>query len=156
PGEGGPTQEGGPHLFEHHREPDVAVARAAVLLGDDEALEAHLLAHLTPHGVVVALLGVHQAAHLGLGRLLVEEGPHGAAKLFLLLAEGEVHGIPPGTARLGTSGSAFLLDPRGKPDLQAKDEIPKTRLWRSSQCTTATTRSRSTSSSSGRTTTTCS
>ncbi len=117
----GRTQQGAAHLFEHDDELDVAVARAAVLLGDDEALEAHLLAHLTPHGVVVALLGVHQAAHLGFGRLLVEEGPHGAAKLFLLLAEGEVHGIPPGTARLGTSGPAFLLDPRVKPHMQAKD-----------------------------------
>src|SRR4029077_18965007 len=67
-------------------------ARATEILGDDEALEAELLAHLLPDGGVVAVFGLHQAPDLGLGRLLVEEGADGLAELFLLLAEGEVHG----------------------------------------------------------------
>ena len=74
-------------------------ALAAELLGDDQALEAQLVGHLAPHGGVVALVGVHQATDLGLGRLALEELAGDAAELFLLLGEGEVHGP-------GSSGGA--------------------------------------------------
>ena len=56
------------HLLEHDAELDVAVARAAELLGDGQALQAHLLAHLRPDGRVEALLGLHLLAHGGLRR----------------------------------------------------------------------------------------
>ena len=55
------------HLLEHDDELDVGVAGAAEVLGHDEALQTELLAHLPPHGVVVALLGRHELAH-GLSR----------------------------------------------------------------------------------------
>ena len=74
-GEVGGAQQAPAHLLEHHDELDVAVARAAVLLGDDQALEAQLLGHLLPDGRVVALLGLHQPPDLGLGRLGLEELP---------------------------------------------------------------------------------
>ena len=67
------AQQAAAHLLEHDDELDVAVARAAELLGDDEALQAHLLAHLRPHGGVVAGLGLHQLADGGLVALGVEE-----------------------------------------------------------------------------------
>ncbi len=79
------------HLLEHHAQLDVAVAGAAVLLGDDEALQAHLLGHLAPDGVVEALLRLHQLADGLLGRLVLEEGPDDVPELFLLFGEGEVH-----------------------------------------------------------------
>ena len=79
------------HLLEHHGELHEREALAAVLLGDDQALEAELVGHLAPHGGVVALVGVHEAADLGLGRLALEELAGDAAELFLLLGEGEVH-----------------------------------------------------------------
>ena len=59
-----------------------------------EALQAELFGHLVPHGGVVALVGLHQATDLGLGRLALEELADDAAELFLLLGEGEVHGSP--------------------------------------------------------------
>ena len=73
------AQQSAAHLLEHHGELDEREALATELLGDDEALQAHLLTHLAPDGFVVALLGVHEPAYLGFGRLLVEERPHGAA-----------------------------------------------------------------------------
>src|SRR5690606_24730608 len=90
----GGAQQGPAHLLEDDGELHEAEALAAVLLGDDQALEAELVGHLAPDGRVVALLGVHEAAHLGLGRLALEELPGDAAQLFLLFGEGEVHGSP--------------------------------------------------------------
>ena len=86
------AQQGPAHLLEHDGELDEGEALAAVLLRDDQALEAELVGHLAPHGGVVALVGVHEAADLGLGRLALEELAGDAAELFLLLGEGEVHG----------------------------------------------------------------
>lgn len=80
------------HLLEDDAELDEGEALAAVGLGDVQALEAELLGHLLPDPGVVALAGLHEAAHLGGGRLLLHEAPDGLAELFLLLGEGEVHG----------------------------------------------------------------
>ncbi len=91
-GEVGGAQQRPAHLLEDHGELDEGEALAAELLGDDQALEAELVGHLAPDGVVVALVGVHEAADLGLGRLALEELAGDAAELFLLLGEGEVHG----------------------------------------------------------------
>ena len=88
----GRAQQGAAHLLEHDGELDVGEALAAELLGDDQALQAQLVGHLAPDGGVVALVGVHEAADLGLGRLALEELAGDAAELFLLLGEGEVHG----------------------------------------------------------------
>ena len=86
------AQQGAAHLLEHDDLLDVAEALAAVLLGDGEGLEAHLLGHLVPDGVVVALLGVHLLADGGFGGLVLEEAADELAELFLLLGEGKVHG----------------------------------------------------------------
>jgi len=52
------------HLLEHHGELDRPVAVAAVLGRQGERLQAELLGHLAPHRLVVAPLGLHDAAHL--------------------------------------------------------------------------------------------
>src|SRR5947207_3016426 len=49
------AQQGAAHLLQHDGELDVAVARAAVLLRDGQALQAELVAHLLPDRGVVAL-----------------------------------------------------------------------------------------------------
>jgi hypothetical protein len=85
------AQQGAAHLLEHHDELDVAVARATELLGDDQALQAHLLAHLRPHGGVVAGLGVHELTDGRLAGLGVEEVLDDLAELFLF-GERKVHG----------------------------------------------------------------
>ena len=72
------AQQRAAHLLEHDAELDEAVAGAAVLLGDAQALEAQLLGHLAPDGLVVAVLGLHQLADGGLGALGLEERPDGA------------------------------------------------------------------------------
>ena len=89
------AQQGGAHLLEHDEQLDVGEARAAELLGDGQRLQAELVGHLAPHGGVVALGGVHQAAHLGLGRLLGQEPAHRGAQLLLLVTEGEIHARAP-------------------------------------------------------------
>ena len=86
------AQQGPAHLLEHDGELHEGEALAAELLGDDQALQPELVGHLAPHGGVVALVGVHQATDLGLGRLALEELAGDAAELFLLLGKGEVHG----------------------------------------------------------------
>ena len=48
------AQQRAAHLLEHDAELDVAEPGAAELLGDVQALQAHLLGHLRPHGLVVA------------------------------------------------------------------------------------------------------
>src|SRR5690606_15370863 len=98
-GEVGGAQESAAHLLENDGELHEAEALAAKLLGDDQALEAELVGHLAPDLLVVALLGVHEAAHFGLGRLALEELAGDAAELFLLLVEGEVHWSPRGRGR---------------------------------------------------------
>ena len=85
------AQQGAAHLLEHDSELDVAVARAAVLLGDVQTLQAHLLAHLRPHRRIEAVLGLHLLAHGGLGALGLEECSDGLAQLFLFFGEGKVH-----------------------------------------------------------------
>ena len=57
-----------------------------------QALEAHLLAHLGPHGVVDTVVGLHLLTHGLFGALGFEEGPHGLAELFLFFGESKVHG----------------------------------------------------------------
>ena len=89
------AQQRGAHLLEHDDQLDVGEARAAELLGDGERLQAELVGHLAPHGRVVALGGVHEPAHLGLGRLLGQEPADRGAQLFLLVTEGEVHARAP-------------------------------------------------------------
>ena len=66
----------------------------AQLLGNGEALQTELLRHLRPHRRVVALVGLHEPADLRLGRLLLEERPHRAPQLLLLVGQGEVHASP--------------------------------------------------------------
>ena len=78
-GEVGRAQEGPAHLFEHHDQLDEAVARAAELLGDDQALQAELLAHLRPHGRVVARSVSICSRTADLRRLGFEELPHDPA-----------------------------------------------------------------------------
>ena len=72
-GEVGGAQQSPAHLLEDDPELHVGVARPAVLLGDGQALEAQLLGHLAPYGGVVPLGGLHQPAHLGGRRLVLEE-----------------------------------------------------------------------------------
>ena len=86
------AQQGAAHFLENDDLLDEAEALAAVFLGDGECLEAHLLGHLVPDGLVVALIGLHLLAHVVLGRLFLEEGAHEVAKLVLFFREGEVHG----------------------------------------------------------------
>jgi hypothetical protein len=100
------------HLLEHDDQLDEGVARAAELLGDDQALQAHLLGHLGPHGAVVAGLGVHELAHGGFVGLGVEEVLDDLAQCFLVLAEGEVHDGPPGISdRCGSRWSTARATP---------------------------------------------
>ena len=77
------------------KELHVGEARAAELLGDGQRLQAQLVGHLAPHGGVVPVGRVHQAAHLGLGRLLRQEPAHRGAQLVLLVTEGEIHARAP-------------------------------------------------------------
>src|SRR5207248_2384203 len=98
------AQEGAAHLLEDDDELDIGEARAAVLLGDGQALEPELLGHLAPYGRVEALLGLHQPADLRRRRLVLEEAADGAPELLLLFAEGEVHTRVPSVGR-GSRGS---------------------------------------------------
>ena len=80
------------HLLEHDAELDVAEARAAVLLGDVQALEAHLLGHLR-HTAASYPASVSICSRTAASALLAsEEGAHGVAQLVLFVGEGEVHG----------------------------------------------------------------
>ena len=66
-------QQRATHLFHDHDELDVTKALAAVLFGNDEALQAELLGHLAPDRFVVALLGSHLLTHGLLGGLVLKE-----------------------------------------------------------------------------------
>ena len=90
-GEERSAQQGTTHLLEHHDELDVAEALSAVLLGDDEALQAELFGHHRPGLGVVADLGLHELTDGGLRRVVLEELADELPQLFLLLAECEVH-----------------------------------------------------------------
>ena len=79
------------HLFEHDAEFDVAVAASPVCLGNVQALQAELLAHLAPHRGVVTVLGFHLLTHGGFGRLALKEATDGLAEFFLFFGEGKVH-----------------------------------------------------------------
>ena len=85
------AQQGAAHLLEDDAEFDVAEAGTAVLLGDVQTLESHLLGHLAPYVAVEAGLGLHLLAHRLLGALGFHEGADGAAQFVLFLGEGEVH-----------------------------------------------------------------
>ena len=91
-GEVGRAEQHPTHLLHHDAELHEREALAAELLGDVKALEAELVGHLAPHRGVVALGGLHEPAHLGGGRLRLEEATDGVAQLLLLVGEGEVHG----------------------------------------------------------------
>ena len=65
-----------------------------------------------PHRGVVALGGLHEAAHLGRRRLRLQEAAHGVAQLVLLFGEGEVHG----SGSCAWSGRSRLDVPRTLPD----------------------------------------
>jgi hypothetical protein len=103
-GEVGGAQQRPAHLLEHHDQLDVGEPGTTELLGDDEALQAHLLGHLVPDRVVGALLGGHELAHRSLGGLVLQELPNDATQFFLLLAEGEIHRVAP----RGTAGTRPL------------------------------------------------
>lgn len=78
-------------LLEDDAEVDVAEARAAVLLGDSEPLEAEFAGHPPPDdGVVTPGVG-GQAAHARLVGVLGEERADDLAQFVLFLAEGEIH-----------------------------------------------------------------
>jgi len=77
------AQKSTTHLFEHHTEFHVTESGSAVLLGDVQALQAHLLTHLLPDGLVETTFGFHLLAHGGLGALRVEERPDCLAEFFL-------------------------------------------------------------------------
>jgi glycosyltransferase involved in cell wall biosynthesis len=89
------------HLLEHDAELDVAEARTAVLLGDVETLQAHLLAHLLPDTGVVAVVGLHLLSDRRLGALGLHERTDGGAELFLFLGECEVHERESGPVAVG-------------------------------------------------------
>ena len=91
------AQQGTTHFLEHDAELDEGEALAAVLLGDDETLETHLLGHLLPDRLVVTDLGVHELADGRLGGLLLHERSDEATELFLFLGEGKVHDRTVGT-----------------------------------------------------------
>ena len=78
------AQETAAHFFENDGEFDIAVAAAAELLGNDQRLEAHLFGHLLPNGFVIARLGFHQPANLGLWAFRRHELVHDLTELFLL------------------------------------------------------------------------
>ena len=109
-GEVGGAQQDAAHLLEHDAELDEGEALAAVLLGDGETLEPELLAHLLPDRGVVALGRLHEAAHFRLGRLGLEELPHRAPQLFLLLGKSEVHECSPGSERPFRAGIDEIRD----------------------------------------------
>ena len=104
------AQQHAAHLLEHDAELDEREALAAVLLGDREALQHELLAHLLPHRGVVALGRLHQTAYFRLGRLGLEELPHRAPQLFLFLGEGEVHVVVSCSAGLAWKAQHALTD----------------------------------------------
>ena len=90
-GEEGGAQQRPAHFLEDHTEFDEREPLAAELLGDDQALEAHLFGHLLPDGLVVSGLGVHELTDRRLGGLVLHERSHEATELFLFLGEGKVH-----------------------------------------------------------------
>ena len=121
------AEQRGTHLLEDDEQLHVGEARPPELLGDGQRLQAELVGHLAPHGGVVALGGVHEAADLGLGRLLRQEAADRSAQLLLLVTEGEIHarapracfspGSPAGGASLGPAG---CLPDRGRRDQKAR------------------------------------
>src|SRR5262249_364806 len=130
------AQQGPAHLLEDDDQLDVGVARAAELLGNDQALQAQLLGHLGPDRLVVAFGRLHEPAHFGLRGLVVHKPAHRLAQLLLLFTEGEIHfGVSLGPVGKSTIRFVFLAH-------------------RLVSCTTRTTRPRSTGSSSGPWTTT--
>ena len=99
------TQQCAAHLLEHDAGLEERVAGASVLLGDREALQADLLAHLLPELGFVALDGLHEPSHLGLRRLVLQEAANRPAQLFLLVAESKVHaGHPRGVDCVALQG----------------------------------------------------
>ena len=96
------AQQRAAHFLKNDDLLDEAEALTTVFLGNGECLEAHLLGHLVPDGLVVALIGLHLFAHIVLGRLLLKEGAHELAELVLFFRESEVHERdrtdPPGEA----------------------------------------------------------
>ena len=103
------AQQAAAHLLEDHAQLDVAVARASVLLGDGQALQAQLLGHLAPDRGVVALVGLHQPPYLGLAALVGEKVGGDLAQLFLLFGEGEVQCVPHEVTASGGAGRADVL-----------------------------------------------
>jgi hypothetical protein len=67
------AQQRAAHLLARERQFDRPRAGPAVLLRDDQALQAKLPGELRPGLRVVALLGRHEPAHLGRGRLVLQE-----------------------------------------------------------------------------------
>ena len=90
------AQQHAAHLLEHDAELDEREALAAVLLGDvrGSAARARWPSASTPRGRSPRSVSMSRRTSVD-GRLGLEELAHGVAQLFLLLGEGEVHGVVP-------------------------------------------------------------
>jgi hypothetical protein len=84
------AEERAAHLLHHDQQLDVAETGAAVLFGDQQTGQTHLLGHLLPCLGVVAALGRHLLAHGGLVGPPLEEAANGGAELFVFVGEAEI------------------------------------------------------------------
>ena len=115
-GEHGVAKEGSagqstPHFLHGDQQLDVGVARAAVLLGDDQSRESELLGHLAPGVGVPSSVGRHLLAHDGLAGLVGEERAYCGAQLVVLIGELEVECH----ARFSTAATSAARPSRARP-----------------------------------------
>src|SRR5262249_51126283 len=93
-----------------------AEPRAAVLFGEQQPEPAQL-GHLAPERLAVALGVVEHLAHVRGLALLVERRAHGVPQEHLVVAEREVHALPPvrsarvslGRPRMGSPITFFWI-----------------------------------------------
>jgi len=90
-GEERPAVERGPHLLERHPELDRGPPGPAQPLRDRQALQADAVGGLDPDRSVEALVAVHEAADVGLGRPLGQEVADDRAQQLGVLAGNEAH-----------------------------------------------------------------
>src|SRR5204863_6406883 len=87
-----------------------AQPRAALLLRKGQAEPAEL-GHLAPERIPVTLGIVEHRAHVGGLALLVERRAHGVPQENLVVAEGEVHALPPTRSARVSFGNPRMRSP---------------------------------------------